>query len=204
MDTCRIKIILTILCAISLLFSAEADPENLKQKLLDAYSGINTFEAEFVQNNFWPELDKELISYGKIYFDNDHLKLAYTDPEGQFLVLDSLIVTMFDPNSNQAIISASSEIDIRPRSIIKNYWQDSLLVSFQQKLETADIELRTEAGDRISFHTENTLITELTYSDADSNRVTYKFSELRLNQALPENVFDIILPDDVNLLDTRE
>ena len=111
---------------------------------------------------------------------------------------------MYDPGSNQAIISASNEIDIRPRSIILKYWQDSLLVSCKREKNRAEVELRTETGDQIGFLVENSLITQLNYSDADSNRVTYSFSKAELNQDLPEKIFEVILPENVNLLDTRK
>lgn len=204
MVTCRIKLFTLILVVFSGLFAQLDEAEDLKQILLDNYSNINTFEAEFQQHNYWHDLDTELFSKGDIYFNNTHLKLAYRDPVGQFLILDSLQVTIYDPASNQALISSSSEIDIRPRSIIHKYWQDSLIVSIKQEANKADVSLRTEAGDQINFHTEDEIITELSYTDADSNRVTYRFSEIKLNEELPDGIFTVKLPEDVNLLDTRQ
>ena len=138
MVTCLTKCLIIVFISFSGLWGLDKRAEDLKQELLDNYSTIRTFEADFNQQNYWQELDKELNSKGKIYFNNDNLKLDYTKPEGQFLILDSLQVTMYDPSSNQAIISSSSEIDIRPRSIILKYWQDSLLVSCNLKPSHTD------------------------------------------------------------------
>jgi outer membrane lipoprotein-sorting protein len=193
-----------ILLGFTGLWCLENPAEDLRKELLENYSTIETFEAEFRQLNYWQELDTELTSTGKIYFDNDNLKLEYSSPAGQFLILDSLQVTMYDPGSNQAIISSSKEIDIRPRSIILKYWQDSLLVSCKRNMNKAEVELRTEAGDQIGFLVENNLITELSYTDTDSNRVIYSFSTIELNKLLPVEIFEVKLPEDVNLLDTRK
>jgi len=204
MVTFLISLIIIVLFAVSPLWCEEVDHLLVKQELQESYSGIETYEADFIQHNYWPELDTSLESKGKIYYNNTNLKLEYSDPEGQFLLLDGLIVTMYEPSSNQAIISAGSEIDLRPGTLISRYWQDSLLVSCEEAGEAVLVVMKTEAGEKVHFLIENKLIIELAYSDLDSNRVTYEFQEEKLNQDLPGGVFEVILPDDVNLIDTRE
>jgi outer membrane lipoprotein-sorting protein len=204
MATFLIRLGLILLIGFSSLCCEEINPDILRQNMIDTYSNIDTYKADFIQNNYWEEIDVSLDSAGKIFFDNHNLKLEYNDPEGQFLILDSLMVTMYEPTSNQAIISSSAEIDIRPISLISKYWQDSFLISCDAFDDTTEIVMKTEFEETITFYVKDNWIIQLTYIDLDSNRVTYKFSKAEIDNPLPEHIFEIILPEDVNLLDTRE
>ena len=84
MVTSRIKVSIILLLCFTGLMCLENSAADMRKELLDNYSSIKTFEAEFKQHNYWQEMDTELISKGKIYFDNDNLKLEYSDPVGQF------------------------------------------------------------------------------------------------------------------------
>jgi len=204
MDILKTKLLIILFAALSLLWCEEIDPDIVKQNLIEHYSSIETYQADFEQSNYWQELELELNSFGKIFYNRSYLKLQYEDPEGQFLLLDSLYVTMYDPGSNQAIISSGSEIDIRPLSIISRYWDNSLIQSLELVNDTTYVSLKTINDEFIEFGVYDNRILELIYADLDKNRVKYRFRNEQINLKLPAGVFDVQLPEDVNLIDNRQ
>ncbi len=177
--------------------------ENIYSDILITYSKIVTYEANFSQKNYWKELDVSMQSNGNIYYDENHLLLQYKKPNEQLLLIDHDFVTIFNPTSNQAVISNNAESDIRPINFISKYWnisQKTLIDSNKSKLE---IKLVTPESEQIFINLENYLIVDFSIIDADTNSVHYSFASEKINHNLPENIFKLALPDDVNIIDTR-
>jgi len=204
MDTLNIKILIVITLLYSFLWCDNIDLENLKLQLIEQYSKINTYQAEFEQLNYWQEMDISKRSSGYIIYDRYNLKLEYTEPSGQFLLLDSLSVTMYDPNSNQAFIIDSFEMDIRPIAIILKYWESSEISVLEADNGSIQLELNTDAEEIIQLSISDSMVNELKYFDLESNSVTYKFKNEIINKALPELIYQVELPEDVNIIDTRQ
>jgi outer membrane lipoprotein-sorting protein len=204
MDRLKIRLLIIFFAVIPFLWCEEIDPEMVKQNLIEHYTRIETYQADFQQANYWQELDLKLNSSGKIFYNRSYLKLQYEDPEGQFLLLDSLYVTMYDPGSNQAIIASGSEIDIRPLAIISRYWDNSLLQSLEQANDTTYVSLKTANDEFIDLVVYDNRILELIYADLDKNWVKYRFRNERINAKLPPELFEVHLPEDVNLIDNRQ
>jgi len=192
-----------LLISISLLGNTP-ELDDLKQQLIDHYSEIITYQAEFQQLNYWQELDISKSSSGAITYDRYNLKLDYGDPTGQFLLLDTLSVTMYDPGSNQAFITDSFEMDIRPIALIMKYWGNSVVSILESDENRIKLELNTNAEETIQFTISDNRVIQLTYFDLEKNSVTYSFSNERMNEPLPQGIYLIELPEDVNLIDTRQ
>ena len=124
--------ILLILLLPTLLIANEKALEKIYEKVLRTYSTINTYETSFVQENYWDEIDVYKTSEGKLYYDEENLLMNYSKPDGQKLLINQNSMTMYDPISEQAIISDEVEIELRPDKLISHYWDVYLvLILFQ-------------------------------------------------------------------------
>ena len=202
MATYLIKITLLCLFLTGSLF-ADEQLETIHANILINYSNIKSYEADLIQRNYWKELDIVKRSEGKIYYNTDNFLMKYSEPAGQLLLIKRDTVTMYDAASHQALISNDMQTELRPVKLISEYWDiskkeliDSDSVSFRITLVTPD-------SQQIEVKIKDFLITEFTVIDIDNNSVTYNFSNEKINKNLPENIFEITLPEGTNLIDNR-
>ncbi|MBC8416445.1 MAG: outer-membrane lipoprotein carrier protein LolA [Candidatus Cloacimonetes bacterium] len=202
MATYQIRIALSCLFLMASLF-ADDQLESVYEDILITYSNIKSYEADFQQENFWKELDIIKQSEGKMYYNTDHFLMKYSEPAGQLLLIKKDVVTMYDAASHQALISNDIQTELRPVKLISEYWD----VSKKELIESDSISFRinlvTPDSQQIEVNIKNFLITEFTIIDVDDNSVTYKFSNEKINKNLPENIFEITLPEGTNIIDNR-
>jgi len=202
MDYLKISIIVLMIIIFS--FLPALNLEDIYSEILVTYSKVETYEANFLQENYWKELDTFKQSSGKIYYDKDHLLLDYSIPDKQFLLIDYNSVTIFEPSSNQVIISNNTEVDIRPVKFISSYWDISEKTLVDSDINNFKIKLITPKKEQIFITIENLLISDFIIIDADMNSVHYSFELEKINHDLPNNVFELILPENANIIDVRE
>jgi len=171
--------------------------------LLEKYDSIKTYEADFIQENFWKEIDTAKTSYGKIYYDSSFLLLEYSEPEGQKLLIDSLSVTIYDAASNQVLISNKNDYELKPISILSEYWQNSQKELIENSENGTQIKLITPDNEQIFVLIKDNLIIEIQIFDNSENMVKYSFSAEKINQQLAKEIFELNLPEDVNVIDNR-
>ena len=87
--------------------------------------------------------------------------------------------------------------------LISEYWDVSKKELIESDSINYKIKLVTSDSQQIEVNIKNFLITEFTINDVDENRVTYKFYNEKINKNLPENIFEITLPEDTNIIDNR-
>lgn len=188
--------------SISLLRGNE-ELQNIYQKITQKYSGITSYEADFVQENFWKELDTTKNSQGKIYFDTNNFLLKYSEPAGQILLIDDSGITLFDSVSKQAIITDRSNAELRPDKLIAEYWNNSIKEIKLQEEDFLILKFTTADGSEIYVGLDDYLVTDFRVVDKNGNSVLYVFSEVGVNKKLPPKIFDISLPDDTAIIDNR-
>ena len=196
------KILLFLLLP-TLLNANEKVLETIYEEVLITYSTIHTYETSFVQENYWEEIDVNKTSEGKLYYNKENLLMNYSQPEGQKLLIDENYMTMYDPISDQAIISDKAEIELRPDKLISHYWNISEKELIEQFGDTIKIKLLTPEEEKIIISISNNIATEFNIMDKNKNFVIYKFSDIQINKALPDSIFELNLPDDTSILDTR-
>ncbi len=196
------KILLFILLPI-LLIASEESLDTIYEDVLITYSTINTYETFFVQDNYWEEIDVYKSSEGKLYYDKENLLMDYSEPIGQKLLINENNMTMYDPVSGQAIISDKIEIELRPDKLISHYWDMSEKELIDQFNSTIRIKLLTPEEEKIIITISNNVVTEFNIIDKNGNFVIYKFSDIQINKALPDKIFELILPEGTNIIDTR-
>ena len=202
MATYLIKITLLCLFLTGSLF-ADEQLETIHANILINYSNIKSYEADLIQRNYWKELDIVKRSEGKIYYNTDNFLMKYSEPAGQLLLIKRDTVTMYDAASHQALISNDMQTELRPVKLISEYWDISQKELIENDSISFRIRLVTPDSQQIEVKIKDFLITEFTVIDIDNNSVTYNFSNEKINKNLPENIFEITLPEGTNIIDNR-
>ncbi len=196
-----------IILFISIISFLAAESDQLKQiysDILVRYSKIKSYKASFIQENYWIELKTIKKTQGEIFYDEDHLLLDYSKPNKQFLLIDHKSVTMYDGNTDQAMISNNIEADIRPVKFISRYWDNSEKELIEADNKNYKIKLSTQENEQIHLSIKDSLLYDILILDENMNSVHYKFSNAKVNLKLPANIFDLTLPSNTNIIDTRQ
>lgn len=177
--------------------------EEVFSQLKNRYVEVETYQAEFSQENYWAEVDISKISKGKMYYNNDNLLLSYQQPDGQKLLIDSTKVIMYDPQMEQVLLSDKIDTKLRPIEILKYYWQDSekelvpkengyklLLKNNREKIITATIK--------------HDWLKEIKIEDKNGNWVKYDFFNEVYNEEIEPDIFQIEFDENVNIIDNRK
>ena len=187
----------------TLLIATDNTLENTYENILITYSTVYTYEAKFIQENYWAEINIDKISEGKLYYDKENLLMDYSQPDGQKLLINEEYMTMYDPIADQAMISDEFDIELRPDKLISHYWDISEKAIIDKFDDTIKIKLKTPQEENIIITISNKLVTEFNIVDENGNFIIYKFYNIKINEGLPENIFELTLPESTNIFDTR-
>ncbi|HCX72474.1 MAG TPA: hypothetical protein DHM37_02045 [Candidatus Cloacimonas sp.] len=196
----RITLALVMLLAVNLT-ATELDEvfSQLKQK----YADVETYQAEFSQQNYWTEVDIHKTSNGKIFYNNDNLLLSYQQPDGQKLLIDSTKVIMYDPSAEQVLITDKIDTKLRPIEILKYYWEDA-----EKELVTTkngyNILLKKAQNKFITATVKDGWLKIIRIEDNSGNWVEYSFFNEVYNKKISPQIFQIEFDDDVNIIDNRK
>jgi outer membrane lipoprotein-sorting protein len=187
----------------TLLIATDNTLENTYENILITYSTVYTYEAKFIQENYWAEINIDKISEGKLYYNKENLLMDYSQPDGQKLLINEEYMTMYDPIADQAMISDEFDIELRPDKLISHYWDISEKEIIDKFDDTIKIKLKTPQEENIIITISNKLVTEFNIVDENGNFIIYKFYNIKINEGLPENIFELTLPESTNIFDTR-
>jgi len=187
----------------TLLIATDNTLENTYENILITYSTAYTYEAKFIQENYWAEINIDKISEGKLYYNKENLLMDYSQPDGQKLLINEEYMTMYDPIADQAMISDEFDIELRPDKLISHYWDISEKEIIDKFDDTIKIKLKTPQEENIIITISNKLVTEFNIVDENGNFIIYKFYNIKINEGLPENIFELTLPESTNIFDTR-
>jgi len=195
--------ILLFLMLPTLLLSNDQILEKAYSDVLLTFSTAYTYEASCLQINYWEEIDIYKSSVGKLYYDKENFLIDYSQPDGQKLLINEDSMTMYDPVAGQAIISDQFEMELRPDKFISHYWDMSEKELVEQFDNTIKIKLLTPQEENIIITISNKMIIEFDIMDKNKNYVIYKFSDIQINKTLPDKIFELILPKETSIIDTR-
>ena len=187
----------------TLLLSNDQILEKAYSDVLLTFSTAYTYEASCLQINYWEEIDIYKSSVGKLYYDKENFLIDYSQPDGQKLLINEDSMTMYDPVAGQAIISDQFEMELRPDKFISHYWDMSEKELVEQFDNTIKIKLLTPQEENIIITISNKMIIEFDIMDKNKNYVIYKFSDIQINKTLPDKIFELILPKETSIIDTR-
>jgi outer membrane lipoprotein-sorting protein len=204
MATLKISFILFFLIGVNYTFAQIDDLDKIYADIISKYDDIATFTADFTQNNYWSEPDLSQKSNGKIIYNSEKLLLSYSDPEGQKMIVDSISITLYDPNSNQVMISNKTGQSIHPIELIKYYWNISKKEFHQDDNELITVKMDTKDGQKFLIKIQDNLVIFIELSDEEKNSVSYTFTNIETNAVLGESIFNFEIPDEANVIDTRK
>ncbi len=199
------KINLILIMCFGLLWAQSAG--DLQQKIKQKYGGLSSFQAEVVQNNYYAQIKRNIEYRGKIYFSPSRILMSFDKPSIQRLLIISGNAELYDAASNTLLRSKiMPEFGrMNPVEILQHYWDKSQVsISERQKnrwrvkLVPKDDPMLKELTALVDPNTG--LVHSLSYSDFSDNTVSYSFSGIKLNQAIPASVWKYKYPDDVQVM----
>lgn len=187
---------------------AASNPSGLYVKLQAAYGDLSTFQADLNQTNYYPQLKKSITYRGKIYFTPGKMLMSFTEPGVQRLKIEDGRVELYDESSNTLFLAnVQPEFGrMNPVEILQLYWGKSSVTVSSEDKTTASVRLVPAKDDLVNvlsatLDKRSGIISELSYTDKNSNKVTYKFASIRLNEAIPASVWDYDYPDGVQIVE---
>ena len=196
----RISLLLVFLLSVNL---TATELNEVFSQLKAKYADVETYQAEFSQQNYWAEVDVTKTSRGKIFYNKDNLLLSYQQPDGQKLLIDSTKVIMYDPQNQQALISDKIDTKLRPIEILKYYWQDA-----EKELVNTpngyNILLKKAQKKNITATVKDGWLKKIRIEDNSGNWVEYSFFNEVYNKKISSQIFHLEFDDDVNIIDNRK
>lgn len=199
-----------LLACLLLLGSLQAavSQAQLYQKMRAAYGSLKTYQAELSQSNYYPQLKRTISYNGKIYFTPGRMLMSFSSPSVQRLQIRDGQVELYDASS-KTLLRAPMQPEfgkMNPVEILDLYWQKSRVSVTSETARQASVSLKPKSDKLISslsatLDKKSGLVTSLSYSDKSGNKVTYKFSGIKTNAAIPSSVWNFSYPKDVQVIE---
>jgi len=199
-----------LLACLLLLGSLQAavSQAQLYQKMRAAYGSLKTYQAELSQSNYYPQLKRTISYNGKIYFTPGRMLMSFSSPSVQRLQIRDGQVELYDAAS-KTLLRAPMQPEfgkMNPVEILDLYWQKSRVSVTSETKSQASVSLKPKSDKLISslsatLDKKSGLVTSLSYTDKSGNQVTYKFSGIKTNAAIPSSVWNFSYPKDVQVIE---
>ena len=208
-----------LVCLITLIFAggtlnAAASEE---QEALDAiqkqYESVKTITARFVQKSYVKTMNQTLEARGKVQIKKPgKMKWVYNAPEPQVLVSNEKTLWLYIPDEKQvtkvpveSIYSSNTPaLFLAGKGKLTDSF-DVIKVSKEKGLITVVLIPKEEdnAVDRLVLvaNSKSYQIVGSTVYDKLGNKTEIIFSDIRVNEKIPESTFQFEVPEGVELLD---
>lgn len=200
----------SLLIAFLLLFlnlNAATTPKAIYATMQSKYGSLSSFQAEVRQSNYYSQLKKNINYDGKIYFASGRLLMHFTKPQIQRLQIENGKLTLFDAMSNTILKSAIQPEfgKMNPVEVLQIYWTKSKVSITKEDNSTVSVSLIPNNDPMIKSLSavivkSSGLVQNLSYSDKSGNSVSYAFSGIKLNQAIPAGVWSFTYPKTAQVL----
>ncbi|MBW6513857.1 MAG: outer membrane lipoprotein carrier protein LolA [Candidatus Syntrophosphaera sp.] len=187
---------------------AATSSSDLYAKLRSAYQSLKSFQAEVLQSNFYPQLNKAISYDGKIYFTPGRMLMSFTKPSVQRLKIEAGRVELYDASSNTLFrTDMLPEFGrMNPVEILQLYWTKSSVTVTSEDKNSAGVKLVPAKDDLVrtlsaTLNKNSGIVSKLSYTDRGGNSVTYTFTNIKLNGSIPESVWNFRYPEDVQVVE---
>ncbi|MDR2869270.1 MAG: outer-membrane lipoprotein carrier protein LolA [Deferribacteraceae bacterium] len=195
----KFLVLFVILLFSSIAFAQDAAQDDPKLPMLSAFMKINSLEADFVQENYYPGVDS--YSYkGKVYIKRGYKAIwDYEEPD-EYYLLESGSVTHYSAELKQAVKMYVDMSRFEDPSVMLL----GLMLNVRNVTDTFDV---VEEGSLITLTPKNKMgleniqivvkngqFSEISSADASGNRINIKFSNIKQNKAINDSVFLRALP----------
>ncbi len=181
--------------------------KDLYKKLSTAHGSISTYQASVVQSNYYPQLKKTISYSGAMYFSGGKMLMSFTKPSVQRMLIDGGMVQLYDAQSNTLF---KGEImpqfgRMNPLEILQLYWDRSTVSITSQKGDIVSVSLKPVKDPMLktlsaSVNSKSGLVQSISYADTGGNSVSYSFSGIKLNGAIPASVWKFSYPKNVQII----
>lgn len=209
--------ILVFLIALIFTGSAVNAVASEEQEALDAiqkqYESVKTITARFVQKSYVKTMNQTLEAKGSVQIKKPgKMKWVYNAPEPQVLVSNDKILWLYIPDEGQvtkvpveSIYSSNTPaLFLAGKGKLTNSF-NVVTVSNEKGLITVVLIPKEEDNsvDRLALvaNSKSYQIVGSTVYDKLGNRTEISFSDIRVNEKVPESTFLFNIPEGVELLD---
>ena len=187
--------------------------DSIVDSLQKNYDATADFTAEFRQETEVKALNRHLKAWGTLYFKRPGKMLwRYEEPKDQFVVTDEKHLYFFQPEQNQIIktpLKAAFRSDI-PLSFLLGI--GSLKKDFNVSLKATEedhyvlqLQPKTDPGGfsevLLGVEKKTFDIVWASVRDASNNLTTLRFSRMRKGVGLKDSLFQVQIPDGVDLVE---
>lgn len=193
-------------------FSVGVNSEYILNKIENKFEKIKNFKAKITEIfEYKLILKKEVLSGTLIYKKPNKLKITYTLPNEQLLLIDGKFFWLYIKENNQLFkysLTYKDKILLAGRFIAnieefktlyhislvsedKNFFYLNFNLKKQEKNYPNQIEITTDK--------KTWLITKCVYIDSYNNQITILFEDITLNIKIPQNFFEFEIPEGTNI-----
>ncbi len=197
------------------LFCFSQSPEEVAINLEKALLSTQTLEANFEHIYYSAVVSTPLREKGKIYFQKpDLMRWEYKEPENNIYLYQGDKYQWYFVEENQlmrgSILDEGQESEILYLLTGKKNLLDHYSVEWNplpsENSQNAQIKLtpKQEADEGyllLEVDKKNWLIHRIIFIDWEENKTEFRFSQLKINTALPKNIFELKLPPDVEIIE---
>ena len=211
------KKILVVLIALIFAGSPLNAAATEEQKALDSiqkqYESVKTITARFVQKSYVKTMNQTLEAKGKVQIKKPgKMKWVYNAPEPQVLVSNEKILWLYIPDEGQvtkvpveSIYSSNTPaLFLAGKGKLTDTF-DVMKVSTEKGLITVVLIPKEEDNsvDQLALvaNSKSYQIVGSTVYDKLGNKTEINFSDIRINEKIPESTFQFEVPAGVELLD---
>lgn len=161
------------------------------ESIIQTYTELTSFRANFTQKNYWAEQDLDMTSEGELVFQGEKFSLTYSEPQGQRVIVDGKAYIMDDVE--KTVIITDIDEQFLPHLAINHYWGVSeaklldsngvLTIELRPKTEP-DIKRIVAVVCSVSY-----LIREVSYKDYDGNIVRFVFNNIKTDELIADDAF---------------
>jgi outer membrane lipoprotein-sorting protein len=188
--------------------NAAVTSAQLYAKLQAAYANLSGFQASVKQSNYYLQLKKTIDYDGMLYFTPGRMLMSFTKPSVQRLLIQNGKVELYDAQSN-TLFKASVMAQfgrMNPLEILQLYWNKSSVTILGEEKGLVKVKLVPAKDDLVtslsaSINPSTGIVSVLGYADKTGNTVTYAFSGIKANAAIPASVWSYNYPKNVQIVE---
>lgn len=205
--------IFLLLCLSLLSFSQTA--EEAVSHLGKSLHATQTLRARFAHQFYSAVVSKPLKEKGKLYLQKpDKMRWEYTDPEHNIYLFEGDRYQYYFAEDNQLMRGSISEEGHESEILYLLTGQKNILDYYSVELssfptdnpQSAQIKLtpkQKEDGSYLLLELDKKewLIRKIVFMDWEGNKTEFHFTDIVVNGPLPEKIFELELPSDVEIIE---
>lgn len=214
----RNRRLVALLCGFALALCGGAEPEEagaLVERLQQRYDGVRDLRARFVQSSLVASLGREEVSRGVVMVQRPgRMRWEYQQPEPSVLLIDGSAVHLYSPGEAKLQIAPLEEGTVSPTALGFLLGGSRLDQTFRAERLAPDergepglrLVPREDAGFEaleLRLDADSLELRESLLVDLFGNRTRVRFEGVAENAGLPDDAFELEVPDGTQVIDLR-